>query len=752
MNGTSSMRHRIVLLGVGHTNAHVLRMWGMGHAVDDTELVCVSNFPVATYSGMLPAVVAGDVPADLMEIDLLRLSQKCRARLVIAEVLGIDRTQRQLTFLDRPPLAYDALSIGIGSVPTFEGTTVLDGSSVVTIKPMQTFLARLAQAFRRLSPQTRAPRVAIVGGGTASLEIALCLAARFKNRQHPRQTSATELDVALREFDEMPVSIHTSAVTMDANLCASAAAKLNRALEDAHIQAYTHHRVNQIETGTLHFENADTFPADLVIWATSATASELLKSLELEHDERGFLLTRSTLQTTWDDHIFAVGDSGTMVDTRVAKAGVYAVRQGPFLVKNLENLLRKRPLVNYLPQSGFLKLINLGNQTAVAEYRGLSYRGHAAWKLKQSIDTHFMEMYQDYKLTNMNPTAVSDPAALMRCTGCGGKVAAEALADILASVRESQAANPAVILGLDHYDDAAIIHVPEQQITVTTDYFAAPVDDPYLFGRAIVNHAASDLFAMGAVPTAAMANVEIPIGHPRGQNRTFRELMDGCLFELKRINCSLVGGHTIEGPRLAAGLTLFGRQLVPPTVKGDLQPGQQLILTKPLGIGIYLAAWMQAQLPAHALADLQRSLTLGNDLGPSLASQFGIRAMTDVTGFGLVGHLREMLSPQQLSAHLWLDSLPVLPAVAKLLDAKIESTLAPSNQQSALNFGLQGNRTHWKVKTLFDPQTCGGLLLACESQKTEKILETLREHHYDESAVIGEVVSSEESRPKITLV
>ena len=173
-------RNTIVLLGAGHTNAHVLRMWKM-KPIENAQLVCVSNYPIATYSGMMPGVLAGQYSVPEMEIDLVRFCASAGVRLVLGNVTGIDREQRELQFADRPPLAYEYLSVGVGSRPTIKGVEVKDDSKLVAVKPMQTFLERLQAHLRTTAKSPTKPRIAIVGGGIGSIEIAFCLHRRIKD-------------------------------------------------------------------------------------------------------------------------------------------------------------------------------------------------------------------------------------------------------------------------------------------------------------------------------------------------------------------------------------------------------------------------------------------------------------------------------------------------------------------------------------------------------------------------------------------
>ena len=173
-------RKQIVLLGIGHTNAHVLRMWRM-QRLDDTQLTCVSNYSVTTYSGVLPGVLAGLYPVERMEIDLVRLCASVGARLIVDHVIGLDVANQQLLFEQRPPIPFDVLSIGIGSIPSQQGLVSSD-QTVLAIKPMQTFVDRLTQRLGKWKQTAvnQPLRVTIVGAGAGGVEIAYCLPARLR--------------------------------------------------------------------------------------------------------------------------------------------------------------------------------------------------------------------------------------------------------------------------------------------------------------------------------------------------------------------------------------------------------------------------------------------------------------------------------------------------------------------------------------------------------------------------------------------
>ena len=714
----------------------------MGRRIERCELVCVSNFPTATYSGMLPAVVAGDLPREAMEIDLLRLTQRMGCRFVLGDVQKIDREKRQLQFLDRAPIDYDVLSIGIGSRPTFDSVEVLSDRQLIAIKPMQTFLDRLADAAKHCNRSMI--RICVVGGGVASAEIACCLKARLSTP--PQQQDA--FDQAFGRFSQVEMSI-VSGDVIGSGLELSTRWRLDRAVQSAGIRVVARQRVAALHDGFLVLADQSRVEADLVIWATGAVGPPLLSTLGLEVDDRGFLLTNSDLSTTNDRRIFAVGDSGTIKGARIPKAGVYAVRQGPVIFENIRRVISSEPTVCYLPQTGFLKLLNVGNQRAVGEYRGISFSGKWPWKLKQRIDVRFMKMYQDYSPA-MDDESLGDEFA-MKCLGCGGKVSADILQGVLSTITPTTNASADILIGLDEPDDAAVVKFADQQLAITTDQFAAPFDDPFLFGRIATIHSQSDLFAMGATPFGALANVEIPFGNPRGQRRVISELMQGIAQELKDTGTALLGGHSIEGPRLTAGLTVLGRQLVRPTGKGNLRPGDRLVLTKPLGVGLGLAALMQNKLHGAEYRSLIDQLLQNNSIALELIKRFDITAMTDVTGFGLFGHLVEMLAHNDLCVTLELKKVPFCSFTQRLVEQKIESTLAPSNQSFVSGFGVDFNAQDWRVAAMFDPQTCGGLLVAVNESKAEELVGFLRDHGFTHASSLATVTAADGKALRVEL-
>ena len=732
----------VVLLGAGHTNAHIIRMWRMA-PLADARLTVVSNFYAATYSGMLPGTLAGLYPADRMQIDLVRLCAVAGARLIRAPVTGLDLARQELLCADRPSIPFDVLSIGIGSVP--RGAPGLMDDTVLPIKPMQTFLDRLEDRLVRLRADlgARPLQVAVVGAGAGGVEITFCLPERLRQicGQHPFELSLIDAaDTILAGMPSGTISI--------------ACQELKR----RGVRLLLGRAVEQVTQGEILLSDGSRHAADLVLWATGAKPPELLAGLGLPMDQQGFLLTEATLKSTAEVPVFAVGDCGSIRGQTAPKAGVYAVRQGPVLWGNLHRQLSGQPLLEYRPQPGFLSILATGDRRAILHYKGLTFHGRWCWRLKNRIDSRFMDKYQDYSTLPMawpsadtNHRDMNQRDMVMRCAGCGGKIAGSVLSRVIG--RLDIPASEQVLLGLEAPDDVAIIRPSNGQPIVTTvDFFTAFFDDPYLVGRVAALNSASDLFAKGAQPLAALAIATLPLGPQRQQEQLLYEMLAGSLHEFRQMGATLVGGHTLEGLQTTIGFSMLAQGNGSPHIKGNLRPGDCLVLTKPLGSGILLAAHMQARLQYQWLETLLEVLTWSNQHAAGFAGELSIQAITDVTGFGLAGHLSEMLRASNCAAEIELSRIPLLPGVGELIQQGVESTLSPANR--VVEAEIQVNplwRGRAEYAVLFDPQTSGGLLIGVPQENLQAALERCNQQRSGFAHYIGRVTSIVAGQPRIVL-
>jgi selenide,water dikinase len=313
---------------------------------------------------------------------------------------------------------------------------------------------------------------------------------------------------------------------------------------------------------------------------------------------------------------------------------------------------------------------------------------------------------------------------------------------------------PDVIVGLDAPDDAAIVDTGGEQLSVqTVDYFRSIVDDPYALGTIAANHSLGDVYAMGGEPQSALAIATVPYGLEAKVEADLSAMMIGANEVLRAAGCALVGGHTSEGAELALGFAVNG--LVPRAAalrKGGLAPGDALILTKPIGTGTLLAADMQGKAKARWVMAAIAHMTQSNGPAAAVLRRHGARAATDVTGFGLIGHLVEMVRASDVDATLAIERVPMIDGARESVARGIFSSLQPQNVRLRRAIrALEAVSRHPLYPLLFDPQTAGGLIAAVPLGEAERCVAALRAAGCRRAAIIGFVSRRSSALEPITL-
>ena len=325
--------------------------------------------------------------------------------------------------------------------------------------------------------------------------------------------------------------------------------------------------------------------------------------------------------------------------------------------------------------------------------------------------------------------------ALAQGGGCGCKLPPSVLAEILAAM---PTAGPFadLLVGTETGDDAAVYRLNDTQALVaTTDFFTPVVDDPYEFGRIAAANALSDIYAMGGTPIMALAILGVPMA--RLGLHSVRRIIAGGAAVCAAAGIPVAGGHSIDSAEPIYGLAALGPVHPDRLLRNSgARAGDRLILTKPLGIGVYGAALRQGRLDAAGYAAMIASATRLNAVGATVASRPGVHAMTDVTGFGLLGHALELCRGAGLRARLRFDDVPLLPGVAAMAQAGVRTGAAVRNWASygeAVGMRAQD----WRRDLLCDPQTSGGLLVAVAAEEADAVLELVRAAGHPAAAIVG---------------
>ncbi|MCY4055017.1 MAG: selenide, water dikinase SelD [Cyanobacteria bacterium MAG CAR4_bin_6] len=711
---------QLVLAGGGHSHALALRYWAMGHwpLPPATAVTLVSRSGASLYSGLIPAVLAGQVHPGACVIDLRRLCAAAGASFVQGEIIGLDLERRQLHLRSplEPPstplrsLRWDWLSLDVGSV-----TAAPAGVTGLPVRPLESFLDwcnHLPAA------------VEVMGSGAAAVEVVLVLAARCRRRRQSCRLSLRTAPGGLR-LGSAPLARRLERMVQAQGIAVRSMARHDPAAPDR-----------------------------ATVLCTGSRAPAWLRDSGLPCDGRGRVLTHPTLVVQGRGRIFAAGDCGVMACAPRPAGGVWAVRAAPVLAGNLQAALRSRPLRSWRPQSHGLMLLGDGQGGAVAQ-RGRFWLGPHPWlwRWKQHLDHRFMAMVNG---TNGAAAMAAAPgprqamAGSMACRGCAAKLPAQPLNNALTQLYGA----------LPQPRDASVAAriAPDRLLLTSVDGFPALVSDPWLNGRLTTLHGASDLWASGACLEGIQALVTLPRCSAPLQQDLLAQCLAGVRATARQLGAELLGGHSLQALadpdsrqplalQLSLGVSVHGRvQRCQRWGKGPLQPGDALVLSRPLGSGVIMAAAQAGGgVPAWVDQALATMATPQQWLVP-LLQRHGCHACTDVTGFGLLGHLGEMIQASPSGIRIQLDPrrVPAYDGALELLRAGHASTLAPHNAAALELLAPQGviqlrsDPDAARQALLIDPQTCGPLLAAVPAPQAPALLQAMAAGHPG-GAVIGMV-------------
>ena len=699
----------LVLIGGGHTHALLLRRWGMD-PLPGVRLTLVDPGPLTAYSGMLPGYIAGHYDADTPQIDLVRLARFAGARLVIGRAEGLDLSAREVAVGDRR-IGFDVASLDIGvtsRMPQVEGFA----AHGVPAKP----LGRLARAWEGFRAGEGRAHVAVIGGGIAGAELAMAAAHGLRHRG--ARVTVIERDRLLPEASD------------------GARRLVRNRMSELGITVIEGAEAARIEADRVCLDDGREVASNFTIGAAGARPQSWLAQTGLSLTD-GFVDVGPTLQSS-AARVFAAGDCAHMTHDPRPKAGVYAVRQAPVLFDNLRAALSGGTMRDYRPQGDYLKLVSLGGKSAMAEKWGRAVAHPTLWAWKDRIDRKFMRKLSD--LPEMAAPKLPHPVAegvvealgdKPMCGGCGAKVGRGALREVLAGLPARTRADVRPLPG----DDAGLILTGGARQVISTDHLRAFVEDPQLMTRIAAIHALGDVWAMGAKPQAATVSLILPRMSAEMQRRSMAEIMAAAREVMDDAGAHILGGHSSLGSELTVGFTVTGLCENEPVTLAGARPGAVLILTKPIGSGTILAAEMARAAPGRAVARAWETMVQGQARASEILKR--AQAMTDVTGFGLAGHLSGICEASGCGAELRVADVPLMEGALELAEAGIRSTLFADNMSGAgaVIRGAGGAR----ADLMFDPQTAGGLLAAVEPDRAGELLAELRAAGYP-AARIGRMV------------
>ena len=695
----SESKH-LVLAGGGHTHSLILKRWVMYPKTRPRGCISLVNKSSGTlYSGLIPAHFSGNVFLKTISIDIRSLASRAGVHFIQAEIISLNLLGKRLNLDGRPDINFDLLSLNVGAIAPFQ-----EFQRAIPIKPLERSL--LAMDLEDSLPYRDETPFHVVGSGLAAIEVIFALRQRWPRRS---------------------LLLHRGGRPLKINL--------SNALTKAGIELSDQQAPDDIHT----------------LLCTGSVAPNWIHSSGVRCDAKGRILTNSCLQSLDHPWLFAAGDCADIKEQPRPSSGVYAVRAARPLAINLERVMKGHPPKRWSPQRNAMQLLGAPSKSAQNSAWAI-YGKHVfgpspfLWLLKNFLDQRFMREFKAITEPIKGMGGDENSAKLtMACRGCAAKLGSKPL-------REALEAAGLASLGNNPADAHRIAEDHENRtILSSVDGFPALISDPWLNGRLTTLHACSDLWASGAEVNNALAILTLPSSHPKDQIHLMSQTLAGICSALEEQGATLLGGHTMEsrqpfqqpiGQDVQVSLSVIGATAPQqaPWGKGPIRAEDQLLLSRPIGTGILFAAAMLGRCPGTwldgALAQMGesqhlrvRELQAANHLHPS-----SIHACTDVTGFGLLGHLNEMVEASpDIQVELDSAKIPVFDGVMSLLAEGIASTAAPGNRQawSTLNslVVLKGDRSNpdsmsvpTMLELLIDPQTCGPLLVSCNPTAAQELV------------------------------
>ena len=721
-----SINH-LVLIGGGHTNSLLMRKWIMSpKLMPEIPITIISRDTHLVYSALFPSVISKSISLQESLIDVQSLAKNAQITFIKDEVMDIDFKLREISLENRPSISYSNLVLNFGSntrIPK-EFKHLVKSRIAFPIKPF--YEAHQLIINEDIYDSFERPPFVVVGSGLAAIEVAFALRKRWRNR---------------------PLKL----------LCHKR--KMNKKI----LKSLLGLNISLVEN--LDFEYGK------ILLCTGNTSPLWVQKRSLELDSRGRIITDQNLRLRNFSGIFATGDCAIVNSSKRPASGIFAVKVLDTLVINIKKYSVGKTLRKWFPQKFGLQIINSFSKNkpiAFAVYRGFVFGpSFFIWFLKNKIDRNFINKF---RLINKIMLYKKKVNSIDDCRGCAAKISQEILNKSLKNASlGSFATTP---------EDAVEIYKnPHDIILQSVDGFPALISDPWLNSKITTLHACSDLWACGARISSAQALISLPKVEKESQKYLFSQCLEGIKSTVEEQGGRLIGGHTFESRSpvtkpsaldIQISLTVQGvlKNGLKPWLKSGMQVGDILLMSRPLGVGIFFAGQMQNINLQGNYDEIMKCLLTSQqyliDEIYSYQDQFGeslVNAATDITGYGFMGHLNEMVESSNLSRKknnlptikvlLDLFSFNAYPGILDLIQKNIKSSLFESNKEiveSILNknfndrtiFFVDENNIDQKtfnerISLLIDPQTCGPILISCKP----KYEIFLKDNWYKVGEVIG---------------
>ncbi len=702
----------LVLIGGGHS--HIMLIMELSKKpIRGNRITLISNEIDTPYSGMTPGFIEGIYTWRETHIDLYKLCFKLDIRFIHSEVLEISAINKEIILKNRPKIKFDVLSINTG-IKSNNKTIKGAFKYCVPVKP----ISKLSNNF--LDETKKNNNIAFIGGGAASVELALGLKKRLKNKK-----------------SNLKISIITGKNGLLSSFPPKTRKIAKQTLQKSQINVIEKVEVIEVQKDKLLLSNKTKLKIDKAILSTNAMSPEWIKKSDIILNKNNFIVVNDKFQTNYN-YIFAAGDVVDFNNQNLSKSGVYAVKSGKPLAKSIRGFIQKKEAIPYKFNKNYLSIIGLSNGLAIATKHNFTFTSRFCFLLKKFIDQKFVKKFNNLNQKNysnfsgfmnifdkiVKKSNKNIPAYQMQCRGCAAKVDFNALKTIL----------PKKIINTSE-DAINVKNYPNLYQSV--DMISSIVSDPYLLGKIAANHAISDIIAVNSKLISALMILQLPFSNSEINSRDLEQVTAGASDVFKLTSCSISGGHTMIGKDKdpIIGFSVMGekKNIVSNKGRSQLKENDILLLTKKIGSGIIFSGINNDIIDSYYQIEVLNQMSQGNINFSKILDKLKILSMTDITGFGLANHLLNLIKRDfgNTGLTIYPDKIPIFNGVTEALSKNVRSSLFEKNFNTAQKELVYDRETKLIDEVLYDPQTVGGLAFIIPQEEKNKQFKILKENKID---------------------
>jgi len=676
----NNLTKQLILIGGGHANVQVLRKLCTNN-IKGLHTILINEHFEATYSGMTPGYIHKDFSKEEISIDLQRLCFNAGATFIRDKVVKIETNYQELELQNLPSMHYDLLSVNTGSISNTKGIKIENSSRCFFVKPISLLVKNLSEIDQII--KNKKSKIAIIGGGVASYELAFSLSRRYGNN--------------------LEINILGKNILKEKNLNKKSKKYLKKISNYLGIKEIQGEVISISETH-LTLKSGVIFECDLSLVSSGADIETWLSKSSLNKDKNGFIAVNDNLLSTNHESIFVTGDACSLENNFRPKSGVMAVRQGEVLKENIFNKLTGRPLIKFRPQKNWLYLVGTYENYALLNYFFLSFHGRWCWRLKEWIDRRFINKFKfssNIIMAKKNFELEKSKNIKMYCQGCGSKVSKNTLVNFL----KAENSNPEL-------SDASIINTSTSSLLQSIDHIKLFTSlNPFDFGIISYLHSQNDILSSGGSVQTISVSQALPYSEGKIENFYMEYFMKGIKSESIKDDSVIVSGHSYQSKEPGITITMngvFKKQIS----KNQGQENDLIYLSKPLGTGYLLAAYFNNSdfLSSTDFLNILEWLKKGNSKASEISKSFNSNITTDISGFGLGSHLLDICKSSKLSAEIKLNKELLINENIEILE-NFKSTGFENNYSASVN-DISISDSNKLKNILYDPQTNGPLLLS----------------------------------------